>query len=1126
MGFVWALLLALHVVPGAVAPARAQGSRKDNIVFNSRGVPLAGASVRVCLMPATGQPCTPLALIYSDAALTQALANPTTSDGLGNYSFYAAPGKYEIEISGPGITTRQIPNVILPSDPTAPNFSSVSSSGAISAFSLNLTGNLNVTGNASVAGSLAGGTLNLANQSTPPGAASTGTVNLYTKTSDKRLYYKDETGTEIGPVANTTGAQTNVTNTFTAAQNFDADVHHKGPNPWFDITRYGGVASSQSTTGSITTGTSTLTLAAAQDFANGQGIVVYGAGSATVLGTPGTPVVTPLGAVVNGATTYNYQVACEDYKGGLTAASATGSTTVGPAALGVAPSITISSWSRSGGVTTYTTSTAHNLQVGFPANVSGIADGSFDGSFIVASAPTATTFTISQATAPDVTSTSGTATLQGLAYNQVTWAVPTNFFNNELRCWIYRNGSLAGVMPGVDGYYEDYGVGLASGQPTYVPTTPPASAQAGYLATTISSGGGTTTLTLAVNAGTTVSSAKVLHDNVPALNAAQAAAVAGNNSGIVYIPNTGNAGAYAINSAWVMPAPPVGAVKYLIAGAFNNSQPIVVASNSVFEGVPGSLPTQSPSFGKGEYAMIQGSNSNGVAYPVFFAPVTRSNVVLRRVNVYVLSNQAVGFAADEGTDGSGSTDFVFDNAYFTMGTGQAVRIQGGFGFYFDRTGFNMQNAAFGTPYAVRFTDANYATNPQVPGIGYFTDCWFGGAGVLIDNRPRSSPSPIGGNNWQIVKTVYESGRTPIMRVDMSGQFTGDTYIQNVDVADFAGGSATPMIDTSNSGNLQFLKIVASTAVNSNMPFVVGNPSALTLDATPIGTVAGVGSTAYTLLQAGFYDSHNLTTIYTGGNVLAPLSKPAAPTATVAAGGSLAAGHNYFFAIAALDADGAASANIGNSSPGSTVLGSPSAAACATSTGNQTCTITWTAVTGAASYDIWIGDGFGPVNGACGCFVQHNVGNVTSFNLTTLPAGASVANFTNAGLWKLKPAGQLQLVGENISAAPRAEQNVFLPGVLTSAWTGATWTLDRAVTVTRVEVQAKTAPSGCSTNAVVRLTDGTTPVNVTISAAASSSGAITQNYAAGSAITVAVQTAAAGCATSPADANVVVQYRMQ
>ena len=104
--------------------------------------------------------------------------------------------------------------------------------------------------------------------------------------------------------------------------------------------------------------------------------------------------------------------------------------------------------------------------------------------------------------------------------------------------------------------------------------------------------------------------------------------------------------------------------------------------------------------------------------------------------------------------------------------------------------------------------------------------------------------------------------------------------------------------------------------------------------------------------------------------------------------------------------------------------------------------------------------------------------------------------------------------------------MFLPGALTSTWTGATWTLDKSLTITRVQVQAKTAPSGCTTNAVVRLTDGTTPVNVNITGAANDSGAIAQNYSAGVAITLSVQTAAAGCATSPADANVVVQYRMQ
>src|SRR5258706_7925234 len=160
MGFLWALVtLALHVWPGVVAPAHAQGSRKDDIVFNTRGIPLAGATIRVCAMPASGQPCTPLALIYSDAAQTQALANPTATDGLGNYSFYAAPGKYEIEISGPGITTKQLPNVILPSDPASPTFSSISSTGGINAFSLTLAGNLTVNCSPTVVGSPGSGTL-------------------------------------------------------------------------------------------------------------------------------------------------------------------------------------------------------------------------------------------------------------------------------------------------------------------------------------------------------------------------------------------------------------------------------------------------------------------------------------------------------------------------------------------------------------------------------------------------------------------------------------------------------------------------------------------------------------------------------------------------------------------------------------------------------------------------------------------------------------------------------------------------------------------------------------------------------------------------------------------------------
>ena len=43
MRFLWALLtLLLQVVPGAIGLARAQRLRKNDIVFNSRGIPLAG----------------------------------------------------------------------------------------------------------------------------------------------------------------------------------------------------------------------------------------------------------------------------------------------------------------------------------------------------------------------------------------------------------------------------------------------------------------------------------------------------------------------------------------------------------------------------------------------------------------------------------------------------------------------------------------------------------------------------------------------------------------------------------------------------------------------------------------------------------------------------------------------------------------------------------------------------------------------------------------------------------------------------------------------------------------------------------------------------------------------------
>ena len=170
-----------------------------------------------------------------------------------------------------------------------------------------------------------------------------------------------------------------------------------------------------------------------------------------------------------------------------------------------------------------------------------------------------------------------------------------------------------------------------------------------------------------------------------------------------------------------------------------------------------------------------------------------------------------------------------------------------------------------------------------------------------------------------------------------------------------------------------------------------------------------------------------------------------------------------------------------------------------------------------------------LSGAC---AGHNWVNALSNSAApacSQPAAADLSNgVTGSGAVVLANSPALatpSIGGETISSAPRMLFTAFLPA-LTSNLTAATWIPDKAVTITRIEAQAETAPVGCSTNAVVEITDGANPHSLAIAAAANDSGALAQNYAAGSALTLAVVTPAAGCTTTPANLNLVVQYRMQ
>jgi len=804
-GIIWmSLLLALHVWPGLVNPAHAQGSRKDDIVFNSRGIPLAGASVHVCNMPATGTPCSPTALIYSDPLLTQALANPTTTDGMGNYFFYAAPGQYEIEISGPNITTKQIPNVILPSDPANPTFNSLSTTGGISAFTLNLSGNLTVNGSTTVVGNLASGTLNLTNQSTPPGAASTGTVNLYTKTADKRLYYKDETGTETGPLG--PGAQTNQVNTWTAQQNF-ANIATKGPNPWYDITQYGGYIGPNfgtPTTCSISSGTTALSCASALDFVNGNGILVYGAGPATGLATPQAPTVTPLWQT--GTTSYSYCIASVDYFGGMTPCGPAGSTSSGPASFGQ-NNYSISSRSSTGDGTTvtFTTSSPHNIPttpyhtVSYPQiEITGMS-GPCNTDATITSVPSSTTFTISQQGLPDNTSCSGgsvgvrtevevkwdnhqslpitsytcnsgnTASITVPAlWTTVTGAFPSNLFTIagssdstyvghtfSISSWaivptvqfavtcntttdtgnfggvmnlmqghavkahlIYRcsgascalpanasNYSLVGVAQGDDPYFIDkgYGVSAASVDLGQYPSTAPTSAQNEYLDTTITAGGGTTSLTLAAQASSTVTNAKTWHDNVPNIYAACAAmpyfngTIGNSNGGTIYIPApTGQAIA---NDEFPIMANLIGQVQWAGPSTIFNcsSTELRVAApfyqagtiewNGNITGIPGGhacLPTSYNAGGVSLPCFV------GTAYPMFhFEPLLSGEQNLTNMEIQPNGAYQTGLLWDTDPSGNGTVGFWLNNVHSDGNDGSyPVVVKAGFGWFWKNGGWS------------------------------------------------------------------------------------------------------------------------------------------------------------------------------------------------------------------------------------------------------------------------------------------------------------------------------------------------------------------------------------------------------------------------------------------------------
>lgn len=82
----------------------AQGSQYQSILLGPTGRPAAGAVITVCAFGSTGIPCQSPINLFSDPGLSIPMTNPTKSDSLGNWGFWALPNNYVYTVTGVGIT--------------------------------------------------------------------------------------------------------------------------------------------------------------------------------------------------------------------------------------------------------------------------------------------------------------------------------------------------------------------------------------------------------------------------------------------------------------------------------------------------------------------------------------------------------------------------------------------------------------------------------------------------------------------------------------------------------------------------------------------------------------------------------------------------------------------------------------------------------------------------------------------------------------------------------------------------------------------------------------------------------------------------------------------------------------